>query len=125
VSVGPVVIIESWIKKELTQLELEAVLLHEDGYIRYMGGLTEMLTMTVGDTVDIYPKVVVNVENEIRIDAYALVNGANADALVSATYKLIRRLREKFGTGFYRRYKIYKSIYRARFDAIKPYCFTR
>jgi hypothetical protein len=124
-SVGPVIMIERWLKEELTKLEFMAVLLHEEGYAHNVVWPVGTLTLAFHDTDNIYPEVSVKVDLELLADAYAVANGANADALVEATYKLIRRQREKVGTGFYRGYKIYKDIYRARFDALKPYCFKR
>jgi hypothetical protein len=90
-----------------------------------MGGPTGTMTLSSDGTVDIYPEVSVVTDLELQADAYALASGANADALVSATYKLLRRQRERVGTDFYKVYKLYRDVYRARFDAIKPYCFTR
>jgi Zn-dependent protease with chaperone function len=113
-TMGPVVLVEKWVLEELTPLELEALLLHEQGHIYHCHGLQETIeAVSTGMRCD--------TDNEIMADKYAVDHGANVDALINGCVKLLKKQKKHRGNGFYNEYKPNAShTMRARLEALKP-----
>jgi hypothetical protein len=116
-TIGPVILVEKWILEELTHIELEALLLHEEGHIYHQHGLQEtIVAVSTGVSGISYVT-----DTEIIADIYAIDHGANVDALITGCVKIVKKQKKCIGSGFYKEYKHNAArTIRARLEALKP-----
>jgi hypothetical protein len=116
-TIGPSILVEKWVLEELTPLELEALLLHEQGHMHHQHGLQETIDAVSTGVSGIS----ICTDTEIMADRYAIDHGANVDALITGCVKIVKKQKKCIGSGFYKEYKHNaSSTMRARLEALKP-----